>query len=293
MTALFWGGTWIAGRVAVQEAAPFAVASYRFLIATLGLASLAWWTEGRVPMIREAGDWVNVVIMGATGIFAYNIFFLYGLRHITASRGALVVALNPVVVALVAWLVFGDRMTVSRAAGILLAMVGSLFVIGNGDPRSVFGGSMGLGEWLIIGCVVCWTLYTFAGRRATRTLSPLAATLYGSLVGWSMLTAGALAEGSLLSIPDFSWRVWVSIAFLGLLGTALAFTWYTDGVKRIGATRAAAFINLVPVAAVLLGAWLLDERLPPAVLAGGALVIVGVYITNRAAVRPRPATGQP
>ncbi|MCM8597616.1 MAG: DMT family transporter, partial [Candidatus Accumulibacter sp.] len=68
-------------------------------------------------------------------------------------------------------------------------------------------------------------------------------------------------------------------------GTALAFTWYAEAVQRIGATRSAVFINLVPVSAVLLGALLLDERLGVAVLAGGALVIVGVIITNRAGAR--------
>jgi drug/metabolite transporter (DMT)-like permease len=87
----------------------------------------------------------------------------------------------------------------------------------------------------------------------------------------------------LFSLAAITWRGGGAIIFLGLFGTALAFTWYAEAVQRIGATRSAAFINLVPVSAVVLGAVLLDERLGVAVLAGGALVIAGVIITNQAA----------
>jgi drug/metabolite transporter (DMT)-like permease len=139
---------------------------------------------------------------------------------------------------------------------------------------------------MILGCVVCWTAYTFIGRAATRTLSPLAATTYGCFVGWLMLCAAAAVDGAVFVVPDFSWRAWTGILFLGLFGTALGFTWFNAGVKRIGPARASAFINLVPVFAVLLGVVLLGERLSPSVLFGGALVIGGVILTNRRAPLP-------
>lgn len=284
-TMLFWGGTWIAGRVVVQEVAPLAAATWRFLLATAALGALTFATEGRIPAL-DRGQWKTVLLLGVTGIFAYNLFFLYGLKHVSAGRGALVVALNPAVVALVAWLAFRDSMTPVKAVGIVMAMFGCLLVISNGSPAALLRGEVGLGEWLIIGCVLCWTAYTFIGRRATLSLSPLTATFYAAATGCAMLAAAALLEGSLLARPDYSPRAWGAIVFLGLFGTALGFTWYADGVKRIGPARAAAFINLVPVAAVLLGALLLGERLGAGVLAGGALVLAGVVMTNASARQP-------
>ncbi len=73
------------------------------------------------------------------------------------------------------------------------------------------------------------------------------------------------------------------------MGTAAAFTWYSEAISRIRTTQAAAFINLVPVCAVLLGALLLDERLGAAVLAGGTIVITGVFLTNQARMKQRAA----
>ena len=294
--ALFWGGTWIAGRVAVSEASPLAVASWRFLLAATVLGSLLVARQGWPRWTRQ--QWGMVVALGVSGIFLYNLCFLYGLKFIEAGRGALVVALTPAVIGLADWLLFGATMTLRKALGIAVAMAGCLLVVTNGHLAALLTGGIGIGEWLIMGCVVLWAAYTFIGRRATRSLSPLAATFGAALTGWAMLTLAALADGSLFALAATTWKAWAGIAFLGVFGTAIAFTWYADAVHQLGATRAGAFINLVPVFAVLLGALLLAERLSPAALAGGALVIAGVVITNlvlRAPARPAAATvsGEP
>ena len=284
LAMLFWGGTWIAGRMLVQEVDPLVAAVWRFSIAGISLVALVWWQEGRLPGLSSR-EWGQVLLLGGTGIFLYNFFFLYGLRHISAGRGALVVALNPVVAACVAWAFFNDRMTPRKGLGIAVAFAGSLLVIANGAPMALLSGEVGLGELLIVGCVFSWVAYTFVGRAAMRTLSPLLATAYGCIAGWLMLLGVLLARdgtGRFTTAPGFSLRAWLCIVFLGFFGTALGFTWFNDGVRRIGAARASAFINLVPVAAVLLGAALLGERLGMPVLAGGALVLGGVWLTNRA-----------
>jgi drug/metabolite transporter (DMT)-like permease len=275
-----WGGTWIAGRVVAQElVAPLAAPAVRFLLAGLVLAGFALATEGRIPRPQTGAEWGIVSGLAMTGIFLYALCFFYGLKHITAGRGALVVALNPVVVALAAWFLGQERMTAAKFAGVAIALAGCLTVIGNGDPLALLHGAVGIGEWLIIGCVLCWTAYTFIGRRATQTLSPLGATLWASLLGALLLGITALVQGG-SDLREWSAAVWASVVFLAIGGTALGFTWFADGVKRLGAARASAFVNLVPVFAVLQAAVLLDERLGFAVLGGGLLVIAGVWLTT-------------
>lgn len=276
-----WGGTWIAGRIVAQEVpAPLLAAAFRFLIAGVVLAGFALATEGSIPRPADGREWGIVTGLAVTGIFLYALCFFYGLRYIPAGRGALVVALNPVVVALAAWFIGQERMTPVKLAGIAIALAGCLMVIGDGDPLALLHGAVGIGEWLIVGCVLCWTAYTFIGRSATQTLSPLAATLAASLIGALLLGIAALVQGG-ITVTDWSWRVWASVLFLAVCGTALGFTWFADGVRLMGAAGASAFINLVPVFAVLQAAVLLGERLALAVLAGGALVIAGVWLTTR------------
>ena len=288
LTAFFWGGTWIAGRVAVQESAPFAVASWRFLVATLILGALLMQREGRPRWSWR--EWLILGSLGLTGVFLYNIFFLYGLQRVEAGRGALVVALIPAIIALVDRVLLRQPMSPTKMLGVILALFGCLLVVTRGHPTRLFAGQVGIGEWLLLGCALSWVIYTLLSRHGSKQFSPLAMTFGGCFSGWLMLTAAALADGSLFVFTHLTWRGGSSIVFLGFFGTALAFTWYSQAISCIGSTRAAAFINLVPVFAVLLGALLLDEKLGLAVIGGGILIIAGVLLTNRPARKQQPGS---
>jgi drug/metabolite transporter (DMT)-like permease len=275
-----WGGTWIAGRVIAQElTAPLAVASLRFVAAGLVVAVVMLAAGDGIPLPQGGREWGLVWALGFFGIFLYGLCFFFGLQRIPAGRGALVVALNPVVIVLLAWLLGKERMSRRKALGSAIALAGCLTVIGNGDPLALLQGTVGPGEWLIVGCVLSWTAYTFIGWRATGLFSAQATTLYASVTGALLLGAAALVQGDIDPLA-WSWRIWAAMFFLAIFGTAIAYTWFTEAVQRLGAGRASIFINLVPVFAVLQAALLLDERLSLAVLAGGALVVVGVWLTT-------------
>lgn len=276
-----WGGTWIAGRIIAQElSAPLAVGSIRFVVTALVLAGVALLGGNGIPLPQTGREWGVVSGLGFFGVFLYGLCFFFGLQHITAGRGALVVALNPVVIVLVAWLLGMERMNRRKALGSVVALAGCLTVIGNGNPMALIEGTVGIGELLIVGCVLSWAAYTIIGRMATQTLSPLATTLYGSLFGALLLGLAALVQGG-IEPASWSWRIWVAMLFLAIFGTAIAYTWFTEAVHRLGAGHASVFINLVPVFAVLQAALLLDERLGFSVLFGGLLVIAGVWLTTQ------------
>ncbi|MFZ2265956.1 MAG: DMT family transporter [Azonexus sp.] len=277
----FWGGTWIAGRIIAQEvSAPLGIAAIRFVVTAMVLAAALLLSGQTLPRLRSSREWGVVCGLGFFGIFLYGLCFFYGLQHITAGRGALVVALNPVVIVLAAWLFGHERMNRRKALGSAIALAGCLTVIGNGNPLALIEGTVGVGEWLIIGCVLSWAAYTFIGRQATKTLSPLATTLYGSLVGAAFLGVAALLQGD-MAPATWSWQAWSAMLFLAIFGTAIAYTWFTAAVHQLGASHASIFINLVPVFAVLQAALLLDERLGLSVLFGGLLVIAGVWLTTQ------------
>lgn len=277
----FWGGTWIAGRIIAREvSAPLGIAAIRFVVTALVLAGAALLSGQAVPRLKTSREWGVVCGLGFFGIFLYGLCFFYGLQLITAGRGALVVALNPVIIVLAAWLFGQERMTRRKALGSTVALAGCLTVIGNGNPLALIEGTVGVGEWLIIGCVLSWAAYTFIGRQATKTLSPLATTLYGSLLGALFLGLAALIQGG-VTPASWSWQVWAAMLFLAIFGTAVAYTWFSEAVHQLGAGHASIFINLVPIFAVLQAALLLDERLGLPLLIGGLLVIAGVWLTTQ------------
>ncbi|MGL4319007.1 MAG: DMT family transporter [Pseudomonas sp.] len=279
--AMIWGGTFVAGRHLVGAMEPLAAASVRFIIASLTLAlvlpfsGVAW----ARPSLRQC--W-QLLLLGGCGIFLYNLCFFYGLQYTSASRAALIIALNPALIALAGFVLHGERLTPLRLLGIALCLLGAGMVIFERE-ESLLGGAW-WGDLLILGCVLSWVAYSVFSRGLSLALGPLHTVSYSIWLGTLMLCATTWALGGSAWLPSTADQ-WLSLIYLGAIGSALAYIWYYDGIRRIGATRAGVFIALNPLTGVLFGALLLDERLTPQIYLGGALAIAGVYLCNRL---PRP-----
>jgi drug/metabolite transporter (DMT)-like permease len=263
----------------------------RFLAATVVLAALVRMREGGLPRLdrRQLGA---MVALGFFGVFLWNVCFFAGMERVAASRGALIMALNPIAISIGMWLVYGERMTGWRWLGIAVALLGAAIVISHGDLPMLFAGAIGPGEAFIFGSVLGWAVYTLIGRRVLGRISALATTTYAALFGTAMLAAGAVIEHPWAEIAALPAKGWAAIAYLGVLGTVVAFLWFYEGVQRIGPSRTAVFINLVPVFGVTFGAVLLGEPVLASMVIGGLFVIAGVALTNRPAHAAAPASAR-
>ena len=281
--ALFWGGTFIAGRIVAKEIPHLIAAAGRFLVACSLLLLLAWRMEGGLPKLNR--QQIHATFgLGATGIFLYNICFFAALERMPAGRSALFVALNPIVTALALAMLFGEKLGLKKWLGIAIAFVGAAIVITRGDLLSAahdISNSVGSGELFMLTAVCAWAAYTILGRHALKGLSPIAATTYASLWGLLLLGIGALFQLPQLDRSHLTWPVLAAIFYLGAFGTVIGFVWYYEGVKRIGPTRTAVFNNLVPVFGISFSALMLGEPILASMVIGGVLVIAGVSLTNR------------
>jgi drug/metabolite transporter (DMT)-like permease len=279
LTALFWGGTFIAGRLLADRVGPFSAAFLRFAVAASLLLVLTIRHEGRLPRINR-NQFIGLLFLGMTGVFAYNAFFFKGLQLISAGRASLIIANNPVFITLFAALIFKEKLSWLKAGGILLSVTGALIVISKGDPAALLRGGVGWGEILIFGCVASWVAYSLIGKTIMKDLSPLVAVTYSALIGTAALFIPAVAEGMVREVPHYTVLDWVCISYLGVFGTVLGFVWYYEGIKALGPTRAGQFINFVPVCAILLAFFILGEPITWSLLVGAGFVITGVSLTN-------------
>lgn len=280
LMALFWGGTFIAGRLLAGEVSPFSAAFLRFTIASFVLLFLTRRQYGHFPKIQSQ-QWGSLILLGGSGIFAYNAFFFTGLKTIEAGRAAVIIANNPIFIGLFAALLFKEHLNPAKVIGIVLSILGAVIVITKGVPLNIFSTGIGTGELLIFGSVVSWTTYSLVGRSAMKGFTPLVAVTYSSTLGTILLFPAACYEGIFEQINSYSTTAWICLFYLGLCGTVLGFVWYYQGIQKIGSTRAGQFINFVPVSAVLLAIVILDESLTISLLFGLLLVSSGVYLSNR------------
>jgi drug/metabolite transporter (DMT)-like permease len=276
--ALVWGGSFIAARVVAQEMPTFTAALWRYVIATAALVALSFLIERGLPRLSRAQA-LGVCLLGVTGVVLYNVLFIYGMQSVPASRGSLIIATVPAATLLGGALFLHEPLTLRKGAGIAIALLGVAIELGRGNPLVMFEGHAGIGEAALFGGVLAWAAYTLLGRSLLTELSPLAATTYAALVGTVLLALLCLATGDSI-VPAANQRGWIALLFLGLLGTALAYIWFYDGVRAIGPARTSVFVNLVPIAAITFAVLLLNEPLLPSMIVGAALVVSGVFIIN-------------
>jgi drug/metabolite transporter (DMT)-like permease len=250
-------------------------------MASVLLLGLTWQAEGRLPPLKKK-HLLPIVLLGMTGIFAYNFFFFNGMKLIAAGRASTIVATNPILVTLLSALLFKEKLRPVKAAGILISVGGAVLVISRGDPRQVLNGGLGWGELFIFGCVLSWVTYSLVGKALMAELSPLTAVTYSSAAGALALLVPAYLEGAKQDFSHYSSSSWLGLVYLAVFGTVLGFRWYYEGIKRIGPTQASIFINFVPISAVILAFLLLREAVTPSLVTGVVLVSSGVYLTNSA-----------
>jgi len=283
MVAALWGGTFIAGRILAQSMPLMTAAFGRFFIASILLVIVALKLEGKLPRLNDK-QMLLTALLGFTGIFLYNICFFGALARIPAGRTSLFVSLTPIVTAILAGIIFTEKLGIRRWVGIVIALFGAIIVTTRGD---MIGGnadisqSIGMGELMMIGAVFSWAAYTVISRKVLETLSPINATTYGTLWGFLFLSIGAIDELKDIDWMLLDWRVWTSVFYLGAFGTVLAFIWYYQGIKTVGPSRAAIFTNLVPAFGVLFSAVLLGEPILTSMVVGGLIAVLGVTFVNK------------
>ncbi len=281
LTAVFWAGAFIAGKHVSEHLGPFAIAFLRFALAALLLLAMVWRKHGRLPRLDRA-QVAAVLVLGATGVFAYNAMFFKGLSLVEAGRASVIIATSPAFIAIGSATLFKERLGWTRSLGVLLSILGAAVVISRGDLRQVLAGGAGLGEMLILGCVLSWTAYSLIGKSVMRGLSPLVAVSYSIVAGAAALFVAALPAGLGRDLRQATILDWLAIVYMAVFATVLGFVWFYEGVRKIGPTRASLCINFVPVFAVLLAFFLLREPLTLSLALGAALVLLGTYLTNGA-----------
>lgn len=279
LTAVFWGGTFVAGRSLAQNVGPFSAAFFRFAIASVFLVLLAWKVEGKITLIKKR-QILPVLLLGLTGVFCYNLFFFKGLKLIEASRAAIIIANNPIFITLFSAIFFKEKLNTLKITGILISVSGAIIAISRGDVLEILQGNLGLGEFYIFLCVVSWVIFSLLGKVVMADLSPLSSVTYSSITGTILLFPPALREG-LADCIYYSISDWWNIFYLGFFGTVLGIVWFYEGINQIGPTKAGLFINFVPISAILLAFFILGEPLTLSLLIGTILVTCGVYLTNR------------
>jgi drug/metabolite transporter (DMT)-like permease len=291
-TGIVWGGQFVVGKSALARVDSFWLTTARYAVAgalLLGLLAIVEGGRALWPGARLG----QLVVLGTLGFAGFNLLAYTGLEHARPESASLIVALAPLLTALVLWI--RDRARPSRATLVCLvvALAGVSLVISGGHPSTLWHGSLGVGDLLVLGGVLSFILYTI-GAADHRDLSPLRYTALTAALGWPAILSATLvgtAAGWLTAPGGDDWvAITPALAYLALPGAVVAVLCWNAAVERLGPQTTALFGNLIPISTFTIET-IRGYRPSPLELVG-ALITVGALVANNLLTRPRPAADQ-
>jgi drug/metabolite transporter (DMT)-like permease len=278
-----WSANFVIVKAAIGSVGPLTFTSARYVVAAVTLMLLLRWRTG--PIRRPGRAELTMMGLGMLGFGGYQLLWTLGLTRITAGDSALIIAVAPVLTALLAAALGLDRLTPPKLVGALLAFAGVAVVIAAGHELSL-GASL-LGDVLTLGAAVIWAVYTVAATGMLRAVEPLVLTAWAVLGGALVLLPLGAWEVVTSPPPDLSPAVIAAVLYAGALAAGIANVFLFHAIRVVGPTRVGASQFLVPFGAVVLGAIVLDEPAGIVQIAGGVVIVLGVWLTRRPRILPR------
>jgi len=272
-----WGLNVSAVKVLTGFFDPTTLAALRMLVACAALTGVVLCKRcGWPPVSLRQG--AAIAVCAVLMVYLNQILFAQGLLRTTATNGALIMALSPLVSALLAALVFRERLTALRVAGVALGFAGVAAVVLSHPGAGL--SSAGAGDLMLVAAVVSFAAGGAIVQRLARSMHTLAISWAIYALGSAMLALHAGFEVPALDGATLfpGWRPWGYILFSGVLATALSNLVWNRAIARIGVARTAMFLYWVPVFGVAFAALLLGERLTLWHLFGFAAVMGGTYL---------------
>ena len=255
---------------------------YRMLFALPLFAAMAWWASRGKPRLTAQQRW-GVLGLGFSGYYLASFLDFAGLAYITASLERLILYLNPTLVLLLGWRLFGREVRGGQMLGMAVSYAGVAWVFGQEAAHQ--GAGAGWGALLVFGSAVSYAVYLIYSGELVKQLGSL------RLVGLATSVACALCLLQFVLLRPLSAAlvapevIWLSV-LNATLCTAAPVLMVMMAIERIGASAAAQTGMVGPMATLLMGVWLLGEPFTAGIAMGTGLVIVGIFVFSRAS---RPA----
>ena len=277
---IIWGASFIATKVALRDISPITVVWLRFAMGVIILGIAV--TARKQFALPKGKEWFYFALLGFLGITFHQGLQSTALTTSRASTTAWIVATTPVFMALLGWLVLREKLGWLQAGGILLAALGVLLVVTDGNLTSISLRQFGQpGDVLVLISSFNWAVFSALSRRGLQSHPATRMMFYVMTLGWLFTTILFFAGSNMHEIPQLTFNGWMGVAFLGVFCSGLAYIFWYDALQALPAAQLGAFLYLEPPVAVLVAAFILAEAITWPAMLGGAIILFGVWLVNR------------
>ncbi|WP_017299962.1 DMT family transporter [Nodosilinea nodulosa] len=280
LTSFLFAGSFVAGKYTTVDLGPLTTSLLRYLIAMGVLGIFIARSAQPVKALTVArSDWGAMALLGLFGVVGYHYFFFSSLRYTATANTAIINAFNPVVTGVMAALFIGERLTRRQYGGIALALLGVLTLLTRGNLTKLLTLELNRGDGLMLCAVLCWVVYSLIIKQLSQRYSGLTITFYAAVAGVGQLLVLAVAERWWQQLATLSLASLLSIIYMGVAASGVAYLLFNLSIQQVGPTRTASVVySLVPIFVAAL-AWLFfREPLTGAMVASMGLILLGVNV---------------
>lgn len=280
ISAVFWAGAFIAGKVTVKEFPPFSLTFLRFFFASIFIfITMIKFEEKDWRLKRE--DYPVVIFLGIVGMVGYHVLFFLALKYTTAINSSMIAATNPLITTILAATFLGEKLSVKRVLAIFVAFAGVVLTVTRGQLSVLIHMNFNLGDLLMMAAVTCWATYTIVSRYVMPKYSPLILSTYSFIICGMFTLPFALMEKPMEYLPQTSLKGWAGVLYMSIFPSYIGYLVQQYSIREIGPSKTSIFINLVPVFSLILSVLILKESVTIVTILSGALIILGVYLTSK------------
>ncbi|MCT2345148.1 DMT family transporter [Niallia taxi] len=276
ITSFLFGGNFVLGKSLVGHASPGTLTSLRWVLAVICLMPIIWRQEKRLIPPKEA--LLPLILMGLTGVAAFNLLQFRALEYTSASNVGLISTLNTISIALFSFLFLKEKINRWQVASMLLSLFGVLLVLTEGRLGLLLELRFNKGDLYMIAAVCIWGIYSVCSRWAMRKTSPLMATFASGAIGVILLLPFNAVD---FSITNMNASFITSIIYTGVVSTVICMVLWNIGVQKLGATEAGLFLNFNPIFTAILAFIFLNEKMSWMQAIGSIVVIAGCYLFTK------------
>ena len=276
LSMIFWGGSWISGKVITRMAEPEIIIFWRYLISVISFIFLIPFLKNDFKVNKRA--LVGTAFCGILMI-AYSQLFFTGLRSgLASSGGVIVTTLSPIITFLISSILFSLKLSYRQIAGLGIGLLSGMFFIEvwNTSYEKLFSS----GNLFFVGGALLWSFITVLSQKVQKHISPIGYNFYMSIftVVFQFPFCG---QSQIFSVFSYGIVFWANLLFLAILSSTFAGTMFFLAARRVGAGLASSFMFIVPASALFLGIVILGESPTIFTLIGGSAAIISVYLINR------------
>jgi len=282
LTTAFWGGSFVAGKIALREFPPMTLTFFRFLIATALILPYMWVTAEIRVSRRE--DIPMLFGLGFLGVSGYYTFQFTSLLYTSAGNSATINALIPLTSSVLATFMTEERLNARKVGLIFLALSGVLLTATGADIEVLRSLAFNKGDLVMLLAMLCFSVYGIYSGRMTARYTPILVTAYIFLFGLIQITPLMLMEGVFWEVLSYSREAWAAIVFMAVFSSVLGYMFQQMAIQRLGINRTMLFFNLVPLFTILFAYLVLGDPVTPVNLASAAIIITAVVLNSRAEV---------